>query len=57
MACTQLVVIDQPKKEHDDNVNLSLRSPYDHPEVVKTRIAAPIAIGLAQLAQLVYGKQ
>lgn len=56
MACTQLVVIKQPKKEHDD-FNLSLRSPYDHPEAVKERIVAPMAIGLTQLAQLVFGKQ
>lgn len=54
MTCTQLMIIEQPKKEEP---NISLRSPYDHPEVVKERIIAPMAIGLTQLAQLVYGKQ
>lgn len=55
MTCTQLMIIEQPKKE--ESPTISLRSPYDHPEVVKQRIVAPIAIGLTQLAQLVYGKQ
>lgn len=54
MTCTQLMIIEQPKKEES---TVSLHSPYDHPEIVRERIVVPMAIGLTQLAQLVYGKQ
>lgn len=52
MACTQLMIIEQPKQD----TTMSLRSPYDHPDVVRERMVKPIAIGLTQLAKLVYSK-
>ncbi|QXO10180.1 hypothetical protein pEaSNUABM37_00219 [Erwinia phage pEa_SNUABM_37] len=56
MSCTQLVVIEQPKEE-SQTPNMSLRSPYSTLEERKMNVVLPMAIGLAQLAQLVYGKQ
>lgn len=54
MACTQLVVIEQPKKEEE--FTIALRSPYEHPMVVAARIFGPLGATREQLAKLVYGE-
>lgn len=53
MSCTQLVIVPNAQSES----TVSLRSPYEAPEILRQQHAQSLALSLTELAKLVYGKQ